>query len=164
MPARASRLTRSTMNCRLVKNSRAKLLNKLRSISLHVRRKLPSSTVVRKVEMRSMSSGGSRSMSGAVAMVDDVGVGAVRLNGRKELIYQPRRSQGYANRTRDCLLCRLTNSLERHSSRTSSRQKPRSAKLGHAPHSFTGVTLRRVRQSIKHPCPRLHLASFPMQR
>ena len=37
--------------------------------------------------MRSMSSGGSRSRSGAVAMVEDVNVDAV-LNGRKVLIYQ----------------------------------------------------------------------------
>ena len=63
-------------------------MNKFRSTSLHVRRKLPSSIVVRYVEMRSMSSGGSRSRSGAVAMVDDVGVGTVQLNGREVLIYQ----------------------------------------------------------------------------
>jgi hypothetical protein len=38
--------------------------------------------------MRSMSSGGSRSRSGGVAMVCDVVVGAMQVNGRKVLIYQ----------------------------------------------------------------------------
>jgi hypothetical protein len=37
--------------------------------------------------MRSMSSGGRRNRSGAVAMVDDVDVVAVKSNGRKVLIY-----------------------------------------------------------------------------
>lgn len=39
-----------------------------------------------------MSSGGSRSRSGAVAMVDAVDVDAVQVNGRKMLIYQLRYS------------------------------------------------------------------------